>query len=583
MFVAALFLSLTLFPTPALLQASESSLTPTGGETAAVAASSLAPVHATDGFGAVCSSQVDATQVGLDILEAGGNAVDAAIAVHFALAVTYPYAGNIGGGGFFLLRDAEGEAWFLDFRETAPAAATPDMYLDEDGEPVADWSRVGWKAVGVPGAVPGMWDAHQRWGKLPWKKLVEPAAALARNGYLLDSFEVNRLQKYGKSFKKDPLAAQLFFDKNGEPLQAGSILRQPELAATLDTIANDGVAALRSGAIVDELVAASSQGGGILSAEDFRDYQPQLRPVIRFDWQGREVIAASPPSSGGIFLQQVLTSLDGYPFQLWGFKDARSVQLIGEATSAAFRDRNKWLGDPAGRDFDLQALVEKDYLRERRRRLSPTRYTRPTKEMPQPFAEHRETTHFSVVDGDGAAVSCTTTLNGAFGAKVMAPGGFVMNNEMDDFAAKPGEPNQFGLVQSAYNAVIAGRRPLSSMSPAIVVVDGKVDAVIGSPGGPTILTSVLQVILNRYEFGMSPYSAVAAPRFHRQDLPPTIRFEPRRLSTAMRYAINALGQPIKSRGPIGDVNAIFRSGTGWQAIADPRWSGGAGVVVTPAE
>ena len=537
----------------------------------------------TQGYGAVSSSQADATQVGLDILAAGGNAVDAAISVHFSLAVTYPYAGNLGGGGFFLLRSAEGEAWFLDFRETAPAAATPDMYLDASDNPVADWSRLGWKAVGVPGAVPGMWEAHQRWGHLPWKQLVEPSVALARDGYRIGEFEATRLEKYGKVLRKDPLAVQLFFDEQGAPLKSGDLLQQPQLAATLQTIAEDGVEALRSGAIVKELVAASEAGGGILAVEDFRDYQPQLRPVITFEWRGRKILAASPPSSGGVFLQQVLGSLEGFPLRMWGFQDSRSVQVIGEATSAAFRDRNRWLGDPAGRDFDLTKLVDPEYLRARRKRLSPNRYTPPSRTLPQPFAEHMETTHFSVVDGAGAAVSCTTTLNGAYGAKVMAPGGFIMNNEMDDFAAKPGEANQFGLVQSDYNAVIAGRRPLSSMSPVIVVEDGQVNAVIGSPGGPTILTSVLQVMLNRYAFGMSAYRAVEAPRFHRQDLPPTLRYEVGRLNGSMRNALQSLGQPLESRGNIGDVNAIFRVKNRWQAVADPRWNGGAGVVVNPAD
>jgi gamma-glutamyltranspeptidase/glutathione hydrolase len=537
----------------------------------------------THGYGAVSSSQANATQVGLDILADGGNAVDAAIAVHFSLAVTYPYAGNLGGGGFFLLRDAQGEAWFLDFRETAPAAATAEMYLDAHGNPVADWSRLGWKAVGVPGAVPGMWEAHQRWGKLPWKQLVAPAIALARDGYRIGPYEATRLEKYGKVLRDDLLAAQLFFDDQGAPLKSGDLLRQPQLAATLQTIAEDGVEALRSGAIVQELVAASEAGGGILAIEDFRDYQPQLRPVISFTWRGRQVLAASPPSSGGVFLQQVLGSLEGFPLRLWGFQDARSVQVIGEATSAAFRDRNRWLGDPAGRDFDLTKLVDPAYLRARRKRLSPWRYTPPNQSLPQPFVEHMQTTHFSVVDGAGAAVSCTTTLNGAYGAKVMAPGGFLMNNEMDDFAAKPGEANQFGLVQSAYNTVTPGRRPLSSMSPVIVVEDGKVDAVIGSPGGPTILTSVLQVLLNRYAFGMSAYHAVQAPRFHRQDLPPTLRYEVGRLNGSMRDALQSLGQPLESRGSIGDVNAIFRVKDRWQAVADPRWSGGAGVVANPSD
>ena len=561
MIAAALALIFCPLPLPAALQAAAPSTT--------------------QRFGAVSSSQADATQVGLDILAVGGNAVDAAIAVHFALAVTYPYAGNLGGGGFFLLRDAHGEAWFLDFRETAPAAAQPDMYLGADGQPLAALSRLGWKAVGVPGAVPGMWEAHQRWGKLPWRQLVAPAVALARDGYRLNELGTSSLQQSGELLRADALAAHLFFDGEGMPLPTGTLLRQPQLAATLETIAHDGVDAFRSGAIVDELVAASAAGGGILSAQDFRDYQPQLRPVIAFDWRGRTILAASPPSSGGIFLQQVLGSLDGFPLRMWGFRDARSVQLIGEATSAAFRDRNRWLGDPAGRDFDLAALVAPQYLRARRRNLSPQRYTRPDRGLPQPFTEHLETTHFSVVDGDGAAVSCTTTLNGAYGAKVMAPGGFFMNNEMDDFAAKPGEANQFGLVQSAYNAVIAGRRPLSSMCPVIVVVDEKVDAVIGSPGGPTILTSVLQVLLNRYEFGMSALQAVAAPRFHRQDLPPTLRYEALRLSGTMRNHLRSLGQPLESRDFIGDVNAIFRIKNRWQAIADPRWNGAAGVVTNP--
>lgn len=571
MFAAALALILCLASAPVPMQA------PT------LSVSDIRRPSSTHGCGAVSSSQADATQVGLDILADGGNAVDAAIAVHFALAVTYPYAGNLGGGGFFLFRDSSGAAWFLDFRETAPTAATPEMYLDASGNPVADWSRLGWKAVGVPGAVPGMWEAHQRWGKLSWKQLVEPSVALARDGYRIGEFEATRLEKYGKILRQDPLAVQLFFDENGAPLKNGDLLRQPQLAATLQTIAEDGVEALRSGAIVHELVAASKAGGGILVAEDFRDYQPQLRPVITFEWRGREVLAASPPSSGGVFLQQVLGSLEGFPLRMWGFQDARSVQVIGEATSAAFRDRNRWLGDPAGRDFDLTKLVNPEYLRARRKRLSPHRYTKPGQSLPQPFAEHMETTHFSVVDGAGAAVSCTTTLNGAYGAKVMAPGGFLMNNEMDDFAAKPGEANQFGLVQSAYNVVIAGRRPLSSMSPVIVVEDGQVNAVIGSPGGPTILTSVLQVLLNRYAFGMSAVRAVGAPRFHRQDLPPTLRYEAGRLNGSMRNALQSLGQPLESRGKIGDVNAIFRVKNCWQAIADPRWSGGAGVVANPAE
>ena len=530
--------------------------------------------------GAVASSQADATAVGLEILARGGNAIDAAIATHFALAVTYPYAGHIGGGGFLLYRDADGRSWFLDFRETAPAAATSDLFLNAQGLPIAAASRVGWKAVGVPGAVPGMWEAHMRWGKLPWKDLVEPARRLAERGYRIDAREVNRLRRYGQAMRKDSVAAQVFFPDD-TMLALDSLLQQPQLEQTLAEIRDRGVAAMRRGKIVDGMLQASEQGGGILQASDFQDYRPALREVWKFDWRGMEVLAGPLPSSGGIFLQQVLASLEGTPLQIWGFEDPRSVMRVGEATSAAFRDRNHWLGDPAGLDFDPKDLVDAEYLRDRRSRIGTTRYTPPSQDLLGPLPEHGETTHFSVVDGAGAAVSCTTTINGAYGAKVMAPGGFLMNNEMDDFAARPGTANQFGLVQSEYNAVVAGRRPLSSMSPVIVVADGKVDAVLGSPGGPTILTSVLQVLLARYVYDMAPVAAVEAPRFHRQDRPPHVQYEPKRIGSGLRQQLRSLGQPLKQRPNLGDVNAIFRTPSGWKAVADPRYHGSAGEVELP--
>jgi len=538
----------------------------------------------TSGQGAVATSQVDATEVGLEILAQGGNSIDAAIAVHFALAVTYPYAGNIGGGGFLLYRDAEGQAWFLDFREVAPAAATSDLYLDEDGRPVAEASQVGWKAVGVPGAVPGMWEAHQRWGRLPWSDLLKPAEELARNGYRIGGREASRLENFGQAMRDDPIAREVFFPQ-GRALQLDDLFKQPKLAGTIAKIREQGVHVMQHGPLVDDIIRASEAGGGILQQEDFANYQPTLREVWSFAWDGREVLAAPLPSSGGIFLQQVLFTLEGTPFDVWGFHDPRSIQFLGEATSAAFRDRNAWLGDPASLDFDPRDLVNKDYLRSRRRSLGSSTYTPPSRDLPAPPIEHLETTHFSVVDGDGAAVSCTTTLNGAYGAKVMAPGGFVMNNEMDDFAALPGTANQYGLVQSKYNAVVAGHRPLSSMCPVIVVEDGKVDAVVGSPGGPTILTSVLQVLLARYSYNMSPAVSMSAPRFHRQDLPPEVQYETERLNSAQKEALRFFGQPILLRKRLGDVNAIFRTRSGWEAIADPRYSGSAGEVsnVVPSE
>ncbi|MHC4839270.1 MAG: gamma-glutamyltransferase family protein, partial [Planctomycetota bacterium] len=406
--------------------------------------------------GAVASSQPDATAVGLAVLEDGGNAVDAAIAVHFALAVTYPYAGNLGGGGFLLVREADGREWFLDFRETAPAAAHPELYLREDG-----------------------------------------SLRLAAEGFRLDEHEAQRIAAARDHLARDPLAARIFLDAAGRPLPAGTLVRQPELAALLGRIAAEGEAPLREGPVVERLVAASAAGGGILAAADFRDYRPELREVVRLDWRGRTVLAAPPPSSGGIFLAHVLAGLEGAPLGLWGRDDARTVQLVGEATARAFALRNRWLGDPASMDVAPEDLLDPALLRARRRGLSPQVHTPPSRlgTLPAPVEEPERTTHFSVMDAAGGAVSCTTTLNGLFGAKVMAPDGFFLNNEMDDFAARPGEPNMYGLVQSAANAVLPGRRPLSSMCPVIVLdADGRVDAVVGSPGGPTILTTVLQVL-----------------------------------------------------------------------------------------
>lgn len=538
---------------------------------AANSVDSVAEVGAVHG-GAAASSEKHATRVAASILEQGGNAVDAAIALHFALAVTYPYAGNLGGGGFFVYRAPDGDAYFLDFRETAPAEAHPDFYREADGSLHPTDSHSGWKAVGVPGAVPGMWDAHQRWGRLPWDQLVLPAVALARDGFRLSEGECNRFARAAEQLQQDAYAAAVFFPGGVTPT-AGTVLRQPVLADTLERIAREGEAPLRSGDLVDAIVVASTAGGGALSAADFRDYRPVLRPLHHFRFDDVEVLVPSAPSSGGLFIGQMLGVIDARPLAEWGSDDPRTIQFLGEASAAAFRDRNRWLGDPAGFDFDVRALFDSGYLAERAAAISERRYTAPDAALPEPQLEHGETTHFSVVDAAGGAVSCTTTLNGLYGAKVMAPGGFLMNNEMDDFAVAPGEANQYGLVQSDYNAVRAGRRPLSSMSPILVVRDGQVDAVIGSPGGPTILSSVLQVFLNRYHFGMAPEAAVAALRFHRQDRPPELQYEPGRLSQKARAALEAIGQPLRERAVIGDVNALFRSDDGWEAVADPRHQG----------
>jgi gamma-glutamyltranspeptidase / glutathione hydrolase len=528
---------------------------------------------ATGIHGAVASSEANATYAGSEMLERGGNAVDAAIATGFALAVTYPAAGNLGGGGFMIYRSPHGPSWFLDFREVAPLAADHDMYLDADGNPVAEQSTVGWKAVGVPGSVFGMWKAHQEWGSLPWKRLLQPAIHLAQSGFHINEFEAKLLNKYNLKLIGDKMAASVLAPTNRGVWKAGDLLVQPELAATLQTIADQGESAFRSGPIVDSTVAASTAGGGVLSHQDFLDYQPEMRDVLSVDWNGVEILTATPPSSGGVFLFQTLEYLRRHPLKEWGFHDPRTVQIIGEATAAAFRVRNQWLGDPASLNYRYEELLNPVFLNEVNYKLNPNKYTKPDRSLPMPPIESAETTHYSVVDAAGGAVSVTTTLNGSYGAKVMAPGGFLMNNEMDDFAVAPGRPNQFGLVQQEANAVHPGRRPLSSMSPVIVVKDGRVDAVLGSPGGPTILTTVLQVLLNRYEFEYSPERSVGAPRFHRQDRPPTLRFESGRLGRPTVKALQRLGQPSKVRGPIGDINAIFRDGPEWAAVVDPRREG----------
>ena len=534
---------------------------------------------ATGVLGAAASAETHATLAAMGVLEEGGNAVDAAITLSFALAVTYPNAGNIGGGGFLLYRTPEGESWYLDFREVAPLAATHDMYLDAEGNPDKRASTRGWKAAGVPGSVFGMWEAHQRWGSLPWERLIQPAVELAEYGFEISFAEAAGLNRLEETFSEDQRAFSVFVRSDDRPWVEGDVLKQPALASTLHAIALEGEEAFREGPIVRATVAASQEGGGVLSVDDFAQYEPLIRPVHTISWQGLEVLTVTPPSSGSLFLGQTLPVLEEFPLAAWGWRDPRSVQLIGEAEAAAFRDRNRWLGDPASMERAWVDLLDPRYLDRRARALDPEVYTSPNESLPKPPFESTETTHYSVLDAGGGAVAVTTTLNSSYGAKVMAPGGFLMNNEMDDFAAVPGEANQYGLVQSEANAVIAGRRPLSSMSPVIVVRNGEVDAIVGSPGGPTILTTVLQILLHRYVFEMAPEDAVAAQRFHRQDRPPTLRYEPGRLGRTTLKALEALGQPLTETRSIGDVNAIFRDGDEWAAVADPR-RGGLGQVVT---
>ncbi|MDP6849378.1 MAG: gamma-glutamyltransferase [Planctomycetota bacterium] len=523
--------------------------------------------------GAVATAEIHATQASDAILkEEGGNAIDAAITASFALAVTYPTAGNIGGGGFMLYREPEGLAWFLDFREVAPAAGHPEMYLDENGELIEESSTLGWKAVGVPGSVFGMWEAHKLWGSLPWESLLEPAIELAASGFPISEAEHRRLTRLAKTLGKDPYAFRSFYNKDGSAKDEGSLLIQPELAVTLRRIAKQGVSAFRKGPIVKGIVETSQKGGGVLAEEDFIQYRPEFRPVQKVRWRDLTILAATAPSSSGLFLSQTLGMLSDFPLASWGWEDPRTVQVLGEVEARAFAIRNRWMGDPIGCDFGVAALSHPTFIKSLGSGISPNRFTRPrSTNYPAPW-ESKETTHYSIVDSRGAAVSVTTTLNSGYGAKVMAPGGFLMNNEMDDFATRPGYANQFGLIQGKYNQVIPGRRPLSSMSPIIVVRDGQVDSVIGSPGGPTILTTVLQVFLNRYVFRMTPKQSVAAPRFHRQDLPATLKYEAGRLTSKVISRLRSLGQPLKKIRKLGNVDAVFRvNETEWIPVTDPRW------------
>jgi len=524
--------------------------------------------------GAVASAETHATQVGADILEAGGNAVDAAIATYFALAVTWPTAGNLGGGGFMLYRDPQsGEVWFLDFREVAPLASHPNVYLDESGKVIKHASTRGWKAAGVPGSVPGMFEAHRRWGTLPWAQLLASAIQLAEQGIPVSASEARRLRSLRPTLSEDPFAAKVFYPHQGAPLQVGERLVQKELANTLRVIAQQGGQAFRRGDIVDALVARSQEMGGLLSARDFEEYQAVLRPVQTIQWRGLTIYAPTAPSSGGVFLAQVFATLSRERLLESKWKDPLSMLHIAEVEAHAFSDRNRWLGDPSGFDFDVSELTSSAYLSKRKTRLFSVKYTPPHRLESAPWIESDQTTHLSLIDSEGGAVSITTTLNSGYGAKVMAPGGFLMNNEMDDFANNSGLPNQFGLLQGPYNKVIPGRRPLSSMCP-VIVVDSEtqsVDAVLGSPGGPTILTTVLQVLLNRYSFGMSPEAAVSAPRFHRQDRPPHLLYEVGRLSFGAASRLRQEGQPLKRVSKLGDVSAIFMTEEGtWLGVRDAR-------------
>lgn len=514
-----------------------------------------APVESRHGM--VVSAQALASAAGIQMLEQGGNAVDAAVAVGYALAVVYPAAGNLGGGGFMTLRLADGRATFLDFREKAPQSATPTMFLDEAGNIVKGRSTDTWLAVGVPGSAAGLEAARARYGKLPRAAVLAPAIRLARDGFELTAGDVALLKLGADAFRRDPAAAAIFLP-GGRPLEPGDRLVQPDLARTLEALSAKGPEAMYRGPIGDAIVAASRSGGGILQKADFEAYRVREMPPVACTYRGYLVQSAPPPSSGGIVLCEILNILEGYNLRGNGFHSGAEVHLLVEAMRHAFYDRNAQLGDPDFVHNPVAHLLDKAYAAEIRAKIDPERAT-PSAAFRDGMPPHEgmNTTQFSVMDRGGNAVSATYTLNGWFGIHRIAPGtGIFLNNEMDDFTSKPGAPNMFGLVQGAANAIAPGKTPLSSMSPTIVSRDGKPVLVIGSPGGPRIITTTLEAIINVVDHGMTVQEAIDAPRIHHQMLPDTVYIERFALSADTRALLEQRGYSFTESAPWGVAEGI---------------------------
>ena len=522
----------------------------------------------------VVSSHPLASEVGRDILRAGGNATDAAVAVGFALAVVHPVAGNIGGGGFMVMRMQDGTAYALDYRETAPAAATRDMYLDEAGE-LTDKSRIGHLASGVPGAVAGMLAAHERFGKLSRAAVLEPAIRLARDGYALDESRAGSLRGSARRLAQFDGSLRQFLLPDGTAPPVGHVQKQPDLARTLEAIRDHGRDGFYRGWVADSLHAEMERGGGIMTAVDLAGYEAKWREPIKIDYRGWTIWSMPPASSGGITLALLLNIVENTPV-LPAFGTPELMHLEAEAMRRAFTDRNQYLADPDFESVPMRRLLSKDYAAGHFRNIDPARAT-PTPAFNPAIVEGNNTTHYSVVDAEGNAVSTTTTINFGYGSFVTVRGaGFLLNNEMDDFAAAPGRPNGFGLVQGEANAIEPGKRMLSAMTPSVVVdPTGELRMVVGSPGGPTIITQVFHVLTNVIDHGMTLADAVAAPRTHHQALPDQLRIEsPNGFSAETLDALRALGHEISASGGWGDFQAIMRTTAGWVGVSDPRAGGG---------
>jgi gamma-glutamyltranspeptidase / glutathione hydrolase len=537
-----------------------------GGDAAAAA------VEAEHGM--VVSAQHYASEIGAGILAQGGNAIDAAVAVGYALAVVDPCCGNIGGGGFMTIHLKDGRDTFINFRETAPAAATAAMYLDSADQPADDLSRSGYLAAGVPGTVMGLERVAKEYGRLARAALIAPAIALARDGFVLSRADADILD--GKRFAKDPVAAKIFLRPDGARFDPGNRLVQTDLAATLEEIAQKGPDAFYRGPIPTAVEKASGEHGGILTAQDFADYTVTETAPLTCSYRGYVIVSAPPPSSGGTAVCEILDILEGYDLKALRFRSPQSVHLLVEAMRQAYRDRNTFLGDPAFVQNPLERLLSKDYAAAVRTAIDAGNGA-PAAAL-QPPKEKAETTHYSVVDGEGNAVAVTYTINGSFGAAVIAPGtGFFLNNEMDDFTVKPGTSNLYGLVQGEANAIAPGKRPLSSMAPTLVEKEGRVFLVLGSPGGSRIITAVLETILNILDYGMAPQEAVAAPRLHHQWLPDEVAYERSGLRPETIAELSGIGYKLVEQRPWGAVELIEIANGRLYGVSDPRRPAGAAV------
>ena len=539
---------------PATFATLTSSLLAIAGFYAPVRAAAPLELESRDGM--VVTAQHAASEVGAAILRQGGNAVDAAVAVGYALAVTHPCCGNLGGGGFMTIHLADGRNTFLNFREKAPLAARADMYLDAHGSVVSDKSLAGYLAVGVPGTVMGLETAREKFATLPRATLIAPSIRLAEEGFILTRGDVDILMDGTKAFRAQPNVAAIFL-KNGEPYAPGDRLIQKNLAATLRAISAGGTDAFYHGPIAAAVSVASEAHGGLLTREDFAAYTVTESAPISCPYRGYTVMSAPPPSSGGVTLCEMLQVLEGYPLEKMGFHSSASLHVMAEAMRHAYRDRNTYLGDPAFVDNPVERLLSARNAESIRVQILPNRAT-PSSALKGEAAsnEHATTTHYSIVDHLGNVVSVTYTINDDFGAKVIAGNtGFFLNNEMDDFTAKPGFANYYGLVQGKANAIAPGKRPLSSMTPTIVLKDGKPILVVGAPGGSRIITTVLEVIVNVLDYGMTLQEAVDAPRIHHQWFPDTLAGEPFALSADTVKALTGMGYQVVALPPWGAGNA----------------------------